>query len=153
MGKRKAYTGSKSPSIDRKPTSAAETVIAKSQMNPLFSFKFADRNYGGEWEWPKDQESQVVLDYLCDIAKSTWNELRLQTTGNNQRQRRFHGHEFDQIASAAQARIKTLRLHETFDQIHRFRLSGTGRLWGFEREGVFHVLWWDAKHKVYPLED
>ena len=31
-------------------------------------------------------------------------------------------------------------------------LSGTKRLWGFRKDGVFYVLWWDPDHTVYPTE-
>lgn len=34
--------------------------------------------------------------------------------------------------------------------IARLRLTGQQRLYGFLREHVFHVLWWDPQHEVYP---
>lgn len=35
-------------------------------------------------------------------------------------------------------------------KIARLRLTGAQRLYGFLREHVFHVLWWDPQHEVYP---
>jgi hypothetical protein len=35
-------------------------------------------------------------------------------------------------------------------EVSRLRLSGKRRLYGFLREHVFHVLWWDPQHEVYP---
>ena len=29
-------------------------------------------------------------------------------------------------------------------------MGGKQRLWGFLRAGVFHVLWWDPEHQIYP---
>jgi hypothetical protein len=34
----------------------------------------------------------------------------------------------------------------------RFRLGGKARLWGFRSERIFHVVWWDPDHRVYPTE-
>ena len=52
----------------------------------------------------------------------------------------------------AQKRLTDLHLDETFEDLFRFRVGGKKRLWGFEVDGVFHVLWWDAEHQVYPTE-
>jgi hypothetical protein len=36
--------------------------------------------------------------------------------------------------------------------ISRFRLSGRERLYGFRLDNVFHVVWWDPRHEVWPSE-
>lgn len=36
------------------------------------------------------------------------------------------------------------------DELVRLRFSGKGRLYGIMRRHVFHVLWWDPHHRVYP---
>ena len=35
-------------------------------------------------------------------------------------------------------------------KISVFRLSGVLRLYGFRRENVFHVVWWDPPHQIWP---
>ena len=35
-------------------------------------------------------------------------------------------------------------------KISVFRLSGVQRLYGFRRENVFHVVWWDPLHQIWP---
>jgi hypothetical protein len=35
-------------------------------------------------------------------------------------------------------------------KISVFRLSGEQRLYGFRCENVFHVVWWDPKHQIWP---
>lgn len=36
------------------------------------------------------------------------------------------------------------------DEIVRLRFNGPGRLYGVMRKHVFHVLWWDPHHRVWP---
>lgn len=35
-------------------------------------------------------------------------------------------------------------------KIWKLRIGGTGRLWGFLAGNVFHVVWWDPEHEVWP---
>jgi hypothetical protein len=35
-------------------------------------------------------------------------------------------------------------------KIWKLRIGGTGRLWGFLIGNVFHVVWWDPDHQIWP---
>jgi hypothetical protein len=35
-------------------------------------------------------------------------------------------------------------------KIQRLEFKGTQRLYGFLEDNVFHVIWWDPDHEVYP---
>ncbi|MDX3183535.1 hypothetical protein PV334_20015 [Streptomyces sp. ME02-7008A-1] len=35
-------------------------------------------------------------------------------------------------------------------RIWKLRIGGPGRLWGFLVGNVFHVVWWDPRHEVWP---
>ncbi|WP_435212520.1 hypothetical protein [Streptomyces sp. bgisy034] len=35
-------------------------------------------------------------------------------------------------------------------KIHRLQFTGTQRLYGFLEGNIFHVVWWDPDHEVYP---
>ncbi|WP_445520486.1 hypothetical protein [Streptomyces sp. NEAU-174] len=35
-------------------------------------------------------------------------------------------------------------------KIWKLRVGGAGRLWGFLVGNVFHVIWWDPEHQVWP---
>ncbi|MGO2111641.1 MAG: hypothetical protein ACTH31_08515 [Pseudoclavibacter sp.] len=55
----------------------------------------------------------------------------------------------DVIPKNAKRRLEELeRDDET--EIARLRCGAKPRLYGFLREHVFHVLWWDPDHLVYP---
>ncbi len=37
-------------------------------------------------------------------------------------------------------------------KISRFRIGGKGRLYGFRLSNVFHVVWWDPGHEIWPSQ-
>jgi hypothetical protein len=49
----------------------------------------------------------------------------------------------------ARERLEVLRLADQ-TKIWRLRVGGTGRLYGFLRGNVFHVVFWDPNHDVWP---
>ncbi|MFE3626760.1 hypothetical protein [Streptomyces goshikiensis] len=53
------------------------------------------------------------------------------------------------LCSAALDRLSAMG-RELMPSIHRLRLSGTQRLYGFVDGNTFHVVWWDPEHEVYP---
>lgn len=54
------------------------------------------------------------------------------------------------IIKDARKRIVDLGKEEWADNLCSLRKSGKQRLWGFYRSGIFHILWWDPEHEVYP---
>jgi hypothetical protein len=37
-------------------------------------------------------------------------------------------------------------------RISRFELQGKWRLYGFRLDNVFHVVWWDPEHQIWPTK-
>ncbi|WP_422772083.1 hypothetical protein ACN28C_02990 [Plantactinospora sp. WMMC1484] len=121
----------------------------------IFSFQYVDRGYDGLWSWPRSDSGDAyeILTFLCEASQCTWGELMAQMTGqSHNRKKKHHAYPIKNVCAAAQARIVELRLDEVFEELFRFRISGERRLWGFRAEDVFHVLWWDAHHQVYPTD-
>lgn len=88
------------------------------------------------------------------MAQTTWAEIERQQTGSaNARHKKHHEQPIESIVSPAQKNLDRLKLPELFgDAIFRFRLGGSQRLWGFRQGAIFHVVWWDPDHNVYPAE-
>lgn len=110
---------------------------------PTFSFRYADD--GGKWAWTdmSPDDSQEVAVFLATISRSTWAEIK--------RRRDYHHYQYvSDLVADAQNRFKRINDLCNFDQLFRFRLSGTKRLWGVLNARVFYVLWWDPDHTVYP---
>jgi hypothetical protein len=136
----------KRPKAAQPPTSADQT--------PHFCFHYADRATREAWAFKPDGDSAPDLfGFLCDMAKLKWSDIERQQTGGKRRRRKHHSQPIHSLEHAAQADLRKRRLDETFgDEIFRFRLGGKSRLWGFRNERVFHVIWWDPDHLVYPTE-
>ncbi|MEO5313194.1 hypothetical protein PV772_03580 [Pseudarthrobacter sp. CC12] len=62
-----------------------------------------------------------------------------------------HGKSYE-VASMPAPPQKRLQELERDDEteIVRLRCGGAPRLYGFLREHVFHILWWDPLHQVWP---
>lgn len=88
------------------------------------------------------------------MSRLTWREIEAQQTGEaGKRHRKHHSQPVASFGSEAQEDFQKRGLGEIFgDEMFRFRLSGEKRLWGFRRERVFHAVWWDPNHKVYPSD-
>lgn len=87
------------------------------------------------------------------MAALTWGQIEAQKAGTKHGELKRH-HAQAQDSLAGKARKDLARLQDVFgdDDIFRFRLSGKKRLWGFRRGRVFHAVFWDPSHKVYPTE-
>ena len=111
-----------------------------------------DRAYAGAWGWQRLAASDPLglLNLMCEMARLTWQEVRKQTAGGHLR---HHSQRVDGLDPEARKRLEELGYDDIGEEMFRFRLDGTGRLWGFERgDGIFHAVWWDPDHKVYPTE-
>jgi hypothetical protein len=51
----------------------------------------------------------------------------------------------------AQERLTALNLGD-MTRVSRLRFGGKPRLYGFLIDNVFHVLWWDREHEVWPSQ-
>ena len=51
----------------------------------------------------------------------------------------------------ARERLEVLNLADQ-TKIWRLRIGGTGRLYGFLTGNVFHVVFWDPDHEVWPSQ-
>ena len=74
----------------------------------------------------------------------TWGEITGLRGSSN------HPLPFDKIASAAQRRLKEIG-RDDIDLLFQLNIQGKERVWGVRLEGIFHLLWWDPDHTVYPV--
>ena len=107
-------------------------------------FQFMDRQ--APWglasiqpaDWP------VIIDKLRNLETMTVHEVFAQS-GNP-------GKDYD--LAALPTRAATGRLHDLDlddqDRVSRIRLGGKLRLYGFRHGNIFHILWWDPEHQVWP---
>ena len=55
------------------------------------------------------------------------------------------------LLPAALARLEDLGFGD-MTRLGRFRIMQKPRLYGFMEGNIFHVLWWDPEHEVWPWE-
>ena len=148
----KIASGLGPPAGGRQPrTVLADRAPDGAHAHPVFSFKHVDRHYDGEWGWPKltPEKAKELWDYTFEMSVLTWKDIRSQTSG---KRKRNHDHEVARLCREAQDRLAELKLDDV-DELFRFRLSGKARLWGIVADGIFHAVWWDPEHRVYPPDD
>jgi hypothetical protein len=56
------------------------------------------------------------------------------------------------ICKAAKERLLALKYDDQADQLYKLRISTKCRVYGFRNRNIFHVLWWDPEHSVYPMD-
>lgn len=123
---------------------------------PAWGFSILDHAHSGKWSWGINQPDVMkIMEFLAAAEKRTWKEIRRDMAGGNRR--RGEKHKFIPLSSVckeAQDRLAELELDDQ-DNLFRFRLSGTERLWGvlLPDDHMFYILWWDPDHQVCPSAD
>lgn len=122
--------------------------------HPAWRLSLLDREHDGEWSWSINDPTRVeIIGFLSEMERLTWTEVRAQMAGGNRRRGEKHkAIPVEHLCGEAQRRVQELRLEE-FDELFRFRVGGTKRLWGVVYDDVFYPLWWDPDHKVCPGQD
>ena len=119
---------------DREPKSFDRTHVQ-------WSFRCFD-NY----DWSEENHKTVPFTEIAGQMRSyesmTWGQIRGRPKHDHPIQRY-------RIITEAQNRLRELGLDD-YDELWRFRFGGKLRLWGLRMGSVFHVLWWDPQHRVYP---
>jgi hypothetical protein len=133
---------------------ALATLVSEDggHLRPVFSFGLRDHSFEGSWGWHllTETSAQQLLEFLFEMGRLSWNEIRQQRAGAH---KRHHSQPTSSLCKEARDRITDLEYDDIAEGMFRFRLAGTRRLWGFETgDGVFHVIWWDPDHQVYPTE-
>lgn len=117
----------------------------------IVSFEYEDFAYVGSWGPPSGDEWPRLIVFLREVCGCTWSQVHSQRRG----QVMAHLHHFQHVSTVcdeAQRRLSQLGLEDVLpEDLFRFGVSGRGRLWGWVAGPIFNVLWWDAKHAVYPL--
>ncbi|QYA94765.1 hypothetical protein KZO11_14225 [Streptomyces anulatus] len=108
-------------------------------------WRFTHVDHDGPWGFDSMDPATLceVLTKLRDCETMTLNELR--TT-----RRLFKEYELPGgLSKDAVARLGVIGFGDA-TKIQRLEFTGTQRLYGFLVGNIFHVLWWDPSHQVYP---
>lgn len=145
MGKK--FLAKKAPKFapENRPVTARKPKIAVSvegHANPVWRLSHID--WDGPWCPSKCKESGVreIFKRLANFESMSWTQIQ-SGSGSH-----FAGTQG--IIKEARLRLSHLKMEEWADHLFSLRMSNKERLWGFLRAGVFHALWWDPEHQIYP---
>lgn len=146
-GKQKKVSVPPGSIADEKLTGDPSSLLPSSRTSEeRVCWRFSHLDLDGPWGLVAlDHERLTVL--LTDMAKfegNTINELFHQGEWPG----KFHPvHTLPN--KKALARLDELGLSD-MTTIWKLRIGSAGRLWGFLVKNVFHVVWWDPQHEVWP---
>jgi len=106
-------------------------------------WRFSHLDWDGPWCPSKCKEAGVrgLIERLGAFESMSWIEIK--SSGS-------HTVGAEGIIKQARDRLTERKLDEWADHLTSLRITGKARLWGFLRAEVFHALWWDPEHQVYP---
>lgn len=108
-------------------------------------WRFAEVDHDGPWCFDKINPADVVKMFKKLGTYETMTLGELFKPGSQ------HGKTYavEQMPRQGPNRLAEIE-HDDETEISRVSLSGQARLYGFLREHVFHVLWYDPRHEVWP---
>lgn len=124
------------------PAKAPKTVESVDGRNhPVWKLSHID--WDGPWCPSKCKEAvaREILERLAQFESMSW--VQIKSSGS-------HTVGAEKIIKSARDRLTAQNLDEWADHLTSLRMGGKERLWGFLRAGIFHALWWDPEHQVYP---
>lgn len=108
-------------------------------------WRFADLDNDGPWSLSACTPSDLpdIFAKLRDYERMTIREIFHTDDG--------HGKTYpvETIPKHARDRLTEIK-REDETELVRLRFGGRKRFYGILREHVFHVLWWDPEHQVFP---
>lgn len=132
------------------PVSDEKRVIVLDTDHPEMAarrlvWRFSEIDTGGDWP-----PAAIGVDAMVDLLKKM-GDYESMPLGEIFKPGSEHGKRYvvEDLPAPALKRLRDIeRDDET--EIARLRCGGKPRLYGFLREHVFHVVWWDAEHQAYP---
>ncbi|OYV04560.1 MAG: hypothetical protein CFE26_16225 [Verrucomicrobiales bacterium VVV1] len=115
------------------------------QGQPSPVWRLSNIDWDGPWCLSKCAALEIreIHSWLANLEGMPWTQILANGS---------HVVGTDGIIADAKKRIIALGKAEWQDHLCSLRKTGKQRLWGFLRAGIFHVLWWDPEHEIYPSQ-
>lgn len=134
------------PTITGKRTGNPSSLLPASTTSAeRLCWRFTHVDHDSRWGF-----SAMQPDVLCEILKKLA-YCESMTVAELRNTRRFFK-EYDLPGGLCKEALDRLAHmgREDMTAIQRLEFTGTQRLYGFLEGNVFHVVWWDPDHEVYP---
>ena len=134
-------------SLPEKPSPRRSAAIpASGSSGERICWRFAHVDHDGPWGF-EDVGGDALCEILKHLASLESMTVREVFPGNG-----YPGKDYDVAAiptESARNRLDALGLAD-MTKISVLRLGGQPRLYGFRHGNVFHVVWWDPDHEIWP---
>ena len=131
-----------SPEIARIPRLASDPSQVN-RMTPVWKIGHLDAD--GRWGHAKIDAATLwrqIFPKMKQYEAMTWNEIARD---------RHRNHSVAVVELVREARDRLEELHiDDVEELFRFRLTGTQRVWGIRDRDAFYILWWDPNHEICP---
>jgi len=104
--------------------------------NPVFSFQFTCANHFQLSDWQHD-ELKGLISKLRELSGKRWVEIKS-----------LKGFKPVDPATFSKQLPQNVPQDAT---IFECRTSGKARLFGYRINNIFHIVWFDRNHQVYPM--
>jgi hypothetical protein len=115
------------------------------KMSPSWRLSMVQTVHPWGWHELTQEEAKTIYGRLVEYEGKTWREILVDDNYWN------HRMECWKLCKEAKERLEELYLDD-LEQLVSLRLTSLERIWGILDHNVFHLLWWDPDHLVYPVE-
>ena len=141
-------TGGQKDRIKKRTSEPKDTSKGYYDKHPKWAFQRCDFDHS---KWGMACNTHSLTDffkYLSALECQTWSEILTATSGRKGSTRN-HYIELPKLVKKAQARAIELNLDE-FDELCSIATAGRSRIWGYIKEGIFYIVWFDPEHEICP---
>lgn len=105
-------------------------------------------SWGVQRQWCSKEWAEKIEPRFAEWSGLTWAEIDGFSSDTGHKM--HHNTGCDDICEEAQDRM--IELDRFYDVLFRFRAGNLERVWGNRQINVFHVLWYDPTHRIYPTD-
>lgn len=122
-------------------------VASLPNLDAKIAWNFGRMDRNGDWccDW---KTLEGYHDRLIRQEGRSIRELFIRGQSNNNTSN--HRMPKSKLCERAQNRLNKLKIED--EALHQIDLGTPVRLWGILEHNIFHVLWLDTNHQVYPME-
>lgn len=131
----------KQPRIGNEPPSDADANFVWRVNDRYIDYDFS------ELGWCNCDSLTLLKDVIKELQAHeglTWQKVREKSKHN-------HPWRFDELPGSLQARL-TERQLDYLPELYQICLASKPRIWGFKDIATYFLIWYDPRHKGYPIK-
>jgi hypothetical protein len=136
------------PAVKQTPRNLPPELPAAFNSEDRLCWRFTHVDNEGPWGFG-DLTAEAICDLLAQLVA-----FESMTVHEAFHKGDYPGKSYELEGLPNPVALERLEAINLADQtkIWRLRVGGTGRLYGFLKFNVFHVVWWDPDHQVWPSQ-